>query len=360
MADELRLSVVLATYNRAETLRETLRHLAAQTLDPSSFEVIVVDDGSPDHTRQVVKEFRTSAPFEMSYLHHENHGPGYTQNQGLRVARAPIVLLMADDIFMAPATLQAHLDAHDVHPETTAAILGRVVQSPRLNQSVFLRTWDSFRFSDFTGLQELPYYRFWACNISIKRDFVLQQGLFREHRGRAGAAAHEDPELGYRLHQAGLRIYLRGEALGHHYHVVTLEEACVRNYQQGLNFDEFRALAPAPEIPVAYHVIRWKTLPDYWRTWSGPGRRHLSASDRNPIVLMGRCAIRALAFNGLTVRCLWRPLMERAEHDPWIARRMRSAFYRGVLSHYFFRGCRDGNRRFGLPQAHRAQVGGGR
>ena len=354
MSGELRLSVVMATYNRAETLRETLGHLAEQTLDPASFEVIVIDDGSPDHTRQVVEEFQATSPFALSYLQHPNHGPGFTQNRGLRAATAPIVLLMADDIFMQPGTLRAHLDAHAAHPEPEAAVLGRVVQSPRLNQSIFLRTWDSFRFSDFEGLIEVPYYRFWACNISIKRAFVLEHGPFREHRGRGGPAAHEDPELGYRLHLAGLRIYFCAGALGHHYHVVTLESACNRNYQQGLNFDEFRALAPEPEIPVAYHVIRWNTLPDYWRTWSGPRRKYLEGGDRRPLILLSRCAIRAMAFNGLTVRYIWRPLMARAEHDPAIARRMRSAFYRGVLAHYFFRGCRDGSRRFGVPQIQRA------
>ena len=41
MSDALKLSVVMATYNRAETIRETLRHLADQSLDPSSYEVIV-------------------------------------------------------------------------------------------------------------------------------------------------------------------------------------------------------------------------------------------------------------------------------------------------------------------------------
>src|SRR5216684_4744505 len=104
-----KLSVVMATYNRAETLRETLRHLAEQELDPADYEVIVVDDGSPDDTRAVVEEWVPRAPFRLTYLHHENHGPGYTQNRGLEVAQAPLVLLMADDILMSPPALPAHL-----------------------------------------------------------------------------------------------------------------------------------------------------------------------------------------------------------------------------------------------------------
>ena len=211
MNEQPLLSVVLATYNRADTLQETLRHLAAQELDPASYEVIVIDDGSPDQTRAVVAEWIDKAPFRLTYLHHSNRGPGYTQNRGLDVARAPIVLLMADDIWMSPQALKQHLSMHAAHPEQEVAVLGQVRQSAALDQSVFLRTWDPFRFSDLTGLHELPYYKFWACNISIKREFVMRYGPFQEH---LGIAAHEDAELGYRLSRGGLRILYCPEALG--------------------------------------------------------------------------------------------------------------------------------------------------
>jgi glycosyltransferase involved in cell wall biosynthesis len=137
MANSLKLSVVIATYNRAETLRETLRHIIAQELeDLSAIEVVVSDDGSPDHTGQIVREARVSAPFEIRYVRHDNHGIGYTQNQGLRTAQAPLVLLIADDILLSPQAVSTHLKAHEVHSEQQTAILGRVVQSPQLTQSL--------------------------------------------------------------------------------------------------------------------------------------------------------------------------------------------------------------------------------
>ena len=347
MVDRLKLSVVLATYNRAETLRDTLRHLADQELDPTCYEVIVIDDGSPDHTRKVVEEALPVVPFKMTYLHHANRGPGYTQNRGIRLAQAPIVLLMADDILMSRQALSSHLATHQAHPEPGVAVLGQVLQSPRLTQNVFLRTWDPFRFSGFAGLTELPYYRFWACNISVKRDFVLANGLFREPMGRAGPAAHEDPALGYQLHKAGLRILYCTEALGHHYHVVTFEQACKRRYQQGLNFGEFRTLVPEPEIPVAYHVLTWGTIGDHFRAWFGPRRQYLSAGDRNPITVVVQHLVRGLAFNRLTVRFLWNPLLAHAEHSSFLAGVVNSTMYRGTTFYHFLRGCWDGQRKFG-------------
>jgi len=346
MGNKLALSVVMATYDRAEILRETLRHLAEQELDPESYEVIVVDDGSPDHTRAVVEEWQGRASFQLRYMHHSNHGPGYTQNRGLEVARAPLVLLMADDIFMLPQALKTHLAMHMANPEQEVAVLGRVDESRRLDDTVFLRHWDHFKMAALVGLKELPYYWFWACNLSVKRDFVMRHGPFREQRGRSGEAAHEDVVLGYRLSRFGLRSLFCEEARALHCHPTTFEAACKRRYMQGMNFGELHYHAPVPEIPVFYHVLNWRTLPDHIRALFGARRQFLPAKDRNSVSLLLRHLARALMFNSLTVPLFWEPLVRAAEERPVIARLMNAQIYRGVMFHYFLRGCRDGHRRF--------------
>ena len=349
MSNEIAISVVMPSYNRADTIRETLRHLAEQTLDPADYEVIVVVDGSTDDTRAVLDEWIARAPYRLRCLYQDNHGPGYAQNRGLEIASAPIVLVMADDIFMAPQALEAHLAMHRAHPEQEVAVLGRVEQSPTLDQSVFLRKWDQMRFSRFAGVEELPYYRFWACNVSVKRDFVLRHGAFRDQRGRAGYNAHEDPELGYRLSKAGLRLLYCADALGYHHHVMTLEQACQKSYRLGLNFGEFRQLVPEPEIVVAYHVLNRRTLRDHWRALTGPRGRYLPAADRSPVRLLARHLARLLVFNTPAVRAFWEPLLRAAENRPLIARFMNRQIYRLVLFNYFLCGCREGDRTFDRP-----------
>ena len=78
---EPRLSVVMATFRRADIIETTIRHLLEQDLDPDDFEVIIVDDGSPDDTRAVVEAAAARTPFALTYLRHDNRGPGYTQNR---------------------------------------------------------------------------------------------------------------------------------------------------------------------------------------------------------------------------------------------------------------------------------------
>ena len=342
VSNSLKLSVVMATCNRAETLPITLRHLEEQELDPGKFELIIVDDGSADNTRAVVHEWIPRLSFRVRYLHHSNHGPGYSQNRGLEIAEAPIVLLMADDIFMSPQALMRHLEMHEQHAEPEVAVFGLVKQSPTLDGSVFLRTWDPFGFRALAGMCELPYYRFGACNVSAKRDFLMRYGPFREQRGRGGPLAHEDAELGYQLAQGGLRILFCPAALGWHHHITTLDGACRKAYQQGLNFGDVRDRVGQPEIAVASHVFDASTLNDHLRIWFGPRRRYVSPQDRNPVLLMSKYLLRAAIFNSISVDLFWRPLLERAEHDPMIARMMRASFYRGLTSFHFRKGYREG------------------
>ncbi len=340
-----KISVVIATYNRADILPETIRHLTRQDLPASDFEVIVVDDGSRDHTRGVVEEAIPNVRFSMTYLHHENRGPGYSQNRGIRRARAPLVLLMPDDIYATAGLLRAHLAAHEQYPGQDVAILGHVLQSPRLNVSVFHRFWDPFSYRKLPVHKVLPFSMFWACNLSVSRDFMLRHGMFREEKGPAGAAAHEDVELGYRLWKAGLKVIHLEEPLAQHYHPETLETACKRAYQRGLNWEYFFALVPVPELPVRYHIFTRRTARYHFRAMFGGKEEHLFPDqDLGLGRLLRNMVLRPILFNRLTVPCFWKPLLNRAEQSKALAGLLDVRMYQGVVAYYFFRGCRKGRK----------------
>jgi len=79
-----KVSVIMPTYNRAETLPDALESLLAQTyLD---FEVIVVDDGSTDNTRAVVEEY-CKKDSRIIYYYQENKERSAARNQGIRLSR---------------------------------------------------------------------------------------------------------------------------------------------------------------------------------------------------------------------------------------------------------------------------------
>jgi hypothetical protein len=71
---------------------------------------------------------------------------------------------------------------------------------------------------------------------------------------------------------------------------------------------------------------------------------------------VGRYLLRDLAFNAATIRLIWQPLLSRAERNSFVARFVRAAFYRGVIAHHFFRGCREGRTWTGAAQIEPRQA----
>lgn len=103
----LSLSVVIPVYRQLRCLDMTLRSLAAQTLSPEEFEVIVVDDGSGDDTVAVVGKHKARLPVRL-IQHSVNRGRAAARNSGAAVAEADRLLLLDSDSYAEPGLLDAH------------------------------------------------------------------------------------------------------------------------------------------------------------------------------------------------------------------------------------------------------------
>lgn len=106
------VSIILPTYNRAEYLGEAISSVFGQNF--SNFELIVVDDGSTDHTSQLVKQFCDP---RLIYLHQPNKGRSAARNNGLTKARGTyIAFLDSDDVYLE-GKLDLQVAYLDKHPE---------------------------------------------------------------------------------------------------------------------------------------------------------------------------------------------------------------------------------------------------
>jgi hypothetical protein len=103
-----KLSVVIPTRNRQQSLQRLLRSLQQQTLPPEAFEVVVIDDGSHPALEIEVGKF----PFVLRLLRRDMaSGAHMARLHGLRAATAARVLFLDDDVVADPATLAAHAEA---------------------------------------------------------------------------------------------------------------------------------------------------------------------------------------------------------------------------------------------------------
>jgi glycosyltransferase involved in cell wall biosynthesis len=103
------VSVIIPTYNSAALVTAAVQSALAQTLPPA--EVIVVDDGSIDDTRQRLSTYRAR------YLHQLNQGVAAARNHGLREASGDfIAFLDADDVWH-PRKLELQIAAIAANPD---------------------------------------------------------------------------------------------------------------------------------------------------------------------------------------------------------------------------------------------------
>jgi len=87
MSTTLSLSIIIPIYNGADKLALTLQALANQDIDPTTFEVIMVDDGSTDNPAAVVSGL--TLPFQHQFIRQQNAGLAVTRNRGAAKASAP-------------------------------------------------------------------------------------------------------------------------------------------------------------------------------------------------------------------------------------------------------------------------------
>ncbi|HLF46080.1 MAG TPA: glycosyltransferase family 2 protein, partial [Chitinophagaceae bacterium] len=93
-------SVIIPTYNRAHLIKETIDSVLRQT--HPHFEIIIVDDGSTDDTKQVI-ENHFGKDARVIYFYKQNEERGAARNFGLKQAKGDYaVFLDSDDLMLSP------------------------------------------------------------------------------------------------------------------------------------------------------------------------------------------------------------------------------------------------------------------
>jgi GT2 family glycosyltransferase len=186
------ISVVISTYRRTDGLSELVQSLSRQTLDPSRFEVIIVDNCSGDDTWSTLQSLRDASPFPLHLLQTtSNHGPARARNLGWRAADAPMVAFLDDDCLPEPNWLATGLEILQ-RDERLGLLQGRV-RVPSEFDPVGMGTWYHCQIIDGPS----PFFE--ACNIFYRRAALEDGQGFNEGFGWWG----EDSELGWRVVEAG-------------------------------------------------------------------------------------------------------------------------------------------------------------
>ncbi len=193
------LTVGLCSRNRKETLKVVLESLADQSIHPDRYEVVLIDDGSTDGTREMVNSLEM--PYRLTYGYQEHSALATARNHGIRLSRGEVMLYIDDDVLADHHLLEEHLRSHERFQNCVVNGWVNHVETPEIPSK-----------PKFT-MADISTSFFWTSNVSVRVDDLYRAGLFDESFKEYG---WEDQELGLRLMAIGLVRKTNYNAIGYH------------------------------------------------------------------------------------------------------------------------------------------------
>jgi len=189
------VSVIIPTFNRAGHVVNAIESVLRQTY--SDFEIVVVDDGSTDDTRERVEAHRG----RIKYVHQQNRGASAAQNKGVALATGTWVSILGDDDEWLPTKLERQFEALARCPEECGACFTdcQFVGDHDSQQTAFelcgLKKYGSFGILDNPARYVLARHAgIYVQSLLVRRSLVNELGGFDE-----AMVVAEDTDLLLRL-----------------------------------------------------------------------------------------------------------------------------------------------------------------
>ena len=212
MANQMYLTILLCTYNRAKLLNPLIDELIKQVndLDRNDIEILLIDNNSTDETKSIGLDYEKTCSF-LTYEFESKQGLAVSRNKGIGLAKGKIISFIDDDIVLDKNWLKEIVSSIEKYPYK--AFGGRVLplwekEKPSyinldgffsLNQKIFPshNNGDAERLYPITKEEANPI----GANMWIYKELFQKHGGFREDLGRVGYGGIpcEDTEFCSRL-----------------------------------------------------------------------------------------------------------------------------------------------------------------
>jgi glycosyltransferase involved in cell wall biosynthesis len=200
-------SLIICTRNRASDLARTLENILPLIHDEAVLqEILVVDNGSSDGTRDLVEKTRASWS-KLRYTLCPDHGLSKARNHGIKVTRGEIIVWTDDDVRITQYWLSSLL--RPILSGESEAAVGRVEIPNHLS-----RKWMSAGHRPWLAENIRPVpARLIGANMAISRRSLLAAGGFDPKLGAGALGFHEETSLGRHLRAMGISVVYVDEAL---------------------------------------------------------------------------------------------------------------------------------------------------
>jgi glycosyltransferase involved in cell wall biosynthesis len=195
----MKISVVIATFNRKDSLRATLNSIFAQDYPVTDFEVIIISDGSTDGTDAMLDRIDRPAGLTFKYFRQANRGPAAARNVGVKAAVGDVIAFTDDDCLPQRKWLST-ID-RELSDAAVVGLQGRTYSDAKGITPL------THQIENLHGTNDVP-----TCNAAYRRSVLLAVGGFDD---KFPFPHNEDADLAWRIMKIG-KIKFCPDMLVHH------------------------------------------------------------------------------------------------------------------------------------------------
>ena len=225
----IRLSIVIATYNRATLLLDALKSVIRQSAPAQEWECVVVNNNSSDNTSERFAEFASGHPeYNLRIVDEPNQGLSYARNRGIRESVGEYIAIIDDDEHIAEDFVAAYIKLFDSVPEAVAAggpIVARYPTGRPRWMSCYTERPIANTMYFGEEVREFPKGRVpGGGNMALRRSAIRRYGVFDTSLGYSGESliGGEECDLFERLQIADAKYYYVPTAVM--YHIIPREK----------------------------------------------------------------------------------------------------------------------------------------
>lgn len=207
------ITLVIPTYNRAESLLVALRSVARQRLDPALWECLIIDNNSTDHTAEAVARFAAEHPaLHLRRVVEPQAGVSHARNRALQEAATELICSIDDDERINEDFIESYLRFFESHPEAKIAG-GRIIAEYPAGRPAWMSRWTERPIANpmafGTAIRPFPKGALpGGGNMGFRRSFALRYG-FNTRLGRVGGKpiGGEENDFFLRIRESGEELW---------------------------------------------------------------------------------------------------------------------------------------------------------
>lgn len=245
-----KISVIIPTRNREKCLKKTIESILNQTFSHEDYEIIVVDNGSTDNTKDMVQKLQSIYEKEIRYFYENNPGLHQGRHRGAKESNSEILVFTDDDVTADKMWLESIYTSFS--DKEVVLIGGKILPQWEISPPIWIEYfWKECEYGKCLGYLSLIDFGneiktisgsyVWGCNFSIRKNILYASGGFHPDSMPADLIRYRgdgESALAREIEKRGYKIIYNPKALLYHFipkERMTVEYFCKRAFNQGIS-----------------------------------------------------------------------------------------------------------------------------